>query len=138
MSKIISLISGIILGVGLTVSNMINPAKVLGVLDLFGQWDPSLIFVMMGAIIVSSPFFLLFKSKSKPVFAESFSIPEIKNIDSKLIFGSSLFGIGWGLVGLCPGPAIASLALANNYSLFFIISMLFGFLLVKIVNIKGL
>ena len=72
------------------------------------------------------------------MFAESFSIPEIKNIDSKLIFGSSLFGIGWGLVGLCPGPAIASLALANNYSLFFIISMLFGFLLVKIVNIKGL
>ena len=84
MNKIISLISGVIFGFGLTVSNMTNPAKVLGFLDLFGQWDPSLIFVMMGAIVVSSPFFLLFKRKSKPVFAESFSIPEIKNIDSKL------------------------------------------------------
>ena len=127
MSKIISLISGIIFGVGLTISNMINPAKVLGFLDLFGQWDPSLIFVMMGAIIVSSPFFLLFKSKSKPVFAESFSIPEIKNIDSKLIFGSSLFGIGWGLVGLCPGPAISSIAFLQPLSILFIFSMITGF-----------
>ena len=127
MSKIISLISGIIFGIGLTVSNMINPEKVLGFLDLFGQWDPSLIFVMMGAIIVSSPFFLLFKSKSKPVFAESFSIPEIKNIDSKLIFGSSLFGIGWGLVGLCPGPAISSIAFLQPLSILFIFSMIAGF-----------
>ena len=134
MNKIISLISGAIFGFGLTVSSMTNPAKVLGFLNLFGQWDPSLIFVMIGAIIVSSPFFFLFKSKEKPLFAQSFLIPEIKRIDTKLIIGSSLFGIGWGAVGLCPGPAISSLALLNNYSLAFIVSMFLGFLLAKVFN----
>ena len=134
MNKIISLVSGIIFGFGLTVSSMTNPAKVLGFLDLFGYWDPSLIFVMIGAIIASSPFFFLTKSKRKPLFAQSFSIPEAKKIDTKLIFGSSLFGIGWGSVGLCPGPAISSLALLNNYSLAFIVSMFLGFLLAKIFN----
>ena len=126
MNKIISLISGAIFGFGLTVSSMTNPAKVLGFLDLFGQWDPSLIFVMIGAIIISSPFFFLLKSKEKPLFARSFLIPEIKKIDTKLIIGSALFGIGWGSVGLCPGPAISSLALLNNYSLAFIASMILG------------
>ena len=134
MNKIISLISGAIFGFGLTVSDMTNPAKVLGFLNLFGQWDPSLIFVMIGAIIVSSPFFFLLKSKEKPLFAQSFLIPEIKKIDVKLIIGSSLFGIGWGSVGLCPGPAISSLALLNNYSLAFIASMFLGFLLAKVFN----
>jgi len=134
MNKMISLVSGTIFGFGLTVSSMTNPAKVLGFLDLFGQWDPSLIFVMIGAIIISSPFFFLLKSKEKPFFARSFLIPEIKKIDTKLIIGSSLFGIGWGSVGLCPGPAISSLALLNNYSLAFIASMFLGFLLAKVFN----
>ena len=134
MNKIISLISGAIFVFGLTVSSMTNPAKVLGFLNLFGQWDPSLIFVMIGAIIVSSPFFFLLKDNEKPLFAQSFSIPEIKKIDTKLIIGSSLFGIGWGAAGLCPGPAISSLALLNNYSLAFIASMFLGFLLAKVFN----
>ena len=136
MSKIISLISGIIFGVGLVISNMINPAKVLGFLNFFGQWDPSLIFVMIGAILTSAPFFFLFKNKNKPLFAETFSIPKIKNIDSKLIVGSSLFGVGWGLVGFCPGPAIASLALVNEYTIFFLISMFGGFFLTRLFNYK--
>jgi uncharacterized membrane protein YedE/YeeE len=134
MNKMISLVSGTIFGFGLIVSSMTNPAKVLGFLDLFGQWDPSLIFVMIGAIIISSPFFFLLKSKEKPLFAGFFLIPEIKKIDTKLIIGSSLFGIGWGSVGLCPGPAISSLALLNNYSLAFITSMFLGFLLAKVFN----
>ena len=134
MNKIISLISGAIFGFGLTVSSMTNPAKVLGFLNLFGQWDPSLIFVMIGAIIASSPFFFFLKDKEKPLFAQSFSIPEIKKIDTKLIIGSSLFGVGWGSVGLCPGPALSSLALLNNYSLAFIVSMFLGFLLAKVFN----
>ena len=134
MNKIISLISGVIFGFGLTVSSMTNPAKVLGFLDLFGQWDPSLMFVMIGAIIVSSPFFFLTRNKTKPLFAQSFSIPEVKKVDTKLIVGSSLFGIGWGSAGLCPGPAISSLALLNNYSLAFIASMFLGFLLAKVFN----
>jgi len=136
MSKIISLISGIIFGVGLAISNMINPAKVLGFLNFFGQWDPSLIFVMIGAILTSAPFFFLFRNKNKPLFAEIFSIPKTKTIDSKLIIGSSLFGIGWGLVGFCPGSAIASLALANEYAIFFLISMFGGFFLTRLVNYK--
>ena len=127
MSRVISLISGIIFGIGLTVSQMIDPAKVLGFLNIFGAWDPSLAFVMIGALIVSSPFFHLFKNNDKPVFADSFSYSNNKELNKKLIIGSSLFGAGWGLAGLCPGPAIASLALLNPSSLIFVITMFVGF-----------
>jgi uncharacterized membrane protein YedE/YeeE len=127
MSRVVSLISGIIFGVGLTVSQMIDPAKVLGFLNIFGAWDPSLAFVMIGALIISSPFFHLFKNNNKPVFADSFSYSNNKELNKKLIIGSSLFGAGWGLAGLCPGPAIASLALLNPSSLIFVIAMFVGF-----------
>jgi hypothetical protein len=127
MSRVVSLISGIIFGVGLTVSQMIDPAKVLGFLNIFGAWDPSLAFVMIGALIISSPFFHLFKNNNKPVFADSFSYSNNKELNKKLIIGSSLFGAGWGLAGLCPGPAIASLALLNPSSLIFVITMFIGF-----------
>jgi len=127
MSRVVSLISGIIFGVGLTVSQMIDPAKVLGFLNIFGAWDPSLAFVMIGALIISSPFFHLFKNNNKPVFADSFSNSNNKELNKKLIIGSSLFGAGWGLAGLCPGPAIASLALLNPSSLIFVITMFVGF-----------
>ena len=129
MSKVISLLCGIIFGIGLTISSMTNPEKVLGFLNLFGNWDPSLIFVMAGGILISIPFLFFFKNK--PFFAENFSIPLNKSIDSKLIFGASLFGMGWGAVGLCPGPAIASLAFLNFYSIVFVLSMVFGFLVLK-------
>ena len=134
MSKIVSCISGIIFGIGLSVSNMINPEKVLGFLDICGLWDPSLIFVMMGAIIISAPVFFLFRSKNKPLFADNFTMPTLKSIDKNLIVGSGTFGVGWGLVGFCPGPAISSLALLNIYSVFFVLSMLGGFLLTELVN----
>jgi len=127
MSRVVSLISGIIFGVGLTVSQMIDPAKVLDFLNIFGAWDPSLAFVMIGALIISSPFFHLFKNNDKPVFADSFSYSNNKELNKKLIIGSSLFGAGWGLAGLCPGPAIASLALLNPSSLIFVITMFVGF-----------
>ena len=133
-SKIVSCISGIIFGIGLSVSNMINPEKVLGFLDLFGQWDPSLIFVMLGAIIISAPIFFLFRNKKKPLFADNFAMPTLKSVDKNLIIGSATFGIGWGMVGFCPGPAISSLALLNTYSLFFVLSLLGGFLLTELVN----
>ena len=134
ISKMISFVSGMIFGVGLSVSNMINPEKVLGFLDIFGLWDPSLIFVMMGAIIISAPAFFLFRSKNKPLFADNFTMPALKSIDKNLIIGSGMFGIGWGMVGFCPGPAISSLALLNTYSVFFVLSMLGGFLLTKLVD----
>ena len=127
MNKIVSLFCGIIFGVGLVISEMINPEKVLGFLNIFREWDPSLAFVMIGALLVVTPVFHLFKNKEKPLFASNFSISKNKDIDKKLILGSTFFGAGWGLVGLCPGPAITSLALANISSVIFVIAMFFGF-----------
>ncbi len=134
MNKIVSLLFGIIFGIGLVISQMINPAKVLGFLNLFGEWDPSLAFVMIGALIISSPSFHLFKNKEKPIFSSSFSIPNKKEIDKELIFGSILFGAGWGLVGLCPGPAITSIALFNVSSAIFVVSMFIGFYIASKTN----
>ena len=127
MNKLVALFCGTIFGIGLVISQMINPAKVLGFLNVFGEWDPSLAFVMIGALIISSPLFHLFKNKEKPIFYTSFSISENKEIDKRLIFGSILFGAGWGLAGLCPGPAISSIALLNISSVTFVFSMFIGF-----------
>jgi uncharacterized membrane protein YedE/YeeE len=132
MNKIVSLFCGIIFGIGLVISEMINPAKVLGFLNLFGEWDPSLAFVMIGALVVATPLFHLFKNKEKPIFSSSFSISNKKEIDKKLIIGSILFGAGWGLVGLCPGPAITSIALLNMSSVTFVIAMFVGFYIAKL------
>ena len=97
MNKLISLLAGIIFGIGLVVSEMINPEKVLSFLDVFGNWDPSLAFVMIGALIVSSPMFHLIKNNKKPLFTDSFNYSKNKDINNRLIIGSSLFGAGWGL-----------------------------------------
>jgi len=134
MNKIISLLCGIVFGIGLVISEMINPEKVLGFLNIFKDWDPSLAFVMTGALIVSTPVFHLFKNKKKPLFSSNFLISSNKEVDKKLIIGSVLFGGGWGLVGLCPGPAITSLALLNMNSVFFVISMFAGFYIASKVN----
>ena len=96
MNKIISLLCGIIFGIGLVISEMINPEKVLGFLNIFRDWDPSLAFVMIGALIVSTPIFHLFKNKNKPVFSSNFSIPTNKELDKKLIIGSIFF---WSWMG---------------------------------------
>ena len=134
MNKLVALFCGTIFGIGLVISQMINPAKVLGFLNVFSEWDPSLAFVMIGALIVSSPLFHLFKNKEKPVFFTSFSISENKEIDKRLIFGSILFGAGWGLAGLCPGPAISSIALLNISSVTFVFSMFIGFYIASKIN----
>ena len=134
MNKLVALFCGTIFGIGLVISQMINPAKVLGFLNVFGEWDPSLAFVMIGALIISSPLFHLFKNKEKPIFYTSFSISENKEIDKRLIFGSILFGAGWGLAGLCPGPAISSIALLNISSVIFVFSMFIGFYIASKIN----
>ena len=134
MNKIVSLFCGIIFGIGLVISEMINPVKVLGFLNLFGEWDPSLAFVMIGALIISTPLFHLFKNKEKPLFSLNFSIPKNKEIDKKLIIGSVFFGTGWGLIGLCPGPAITSIALLNASSAIFVVSMFIGFYIASKTN----
>ena len=118
MKKILYFISGTIFGVGLIVSGMSNPQKVLSFLDIFGNWDPSLMFVMVGAISITAIYFILTKNKSIKL-----------NIDKKLLAGSSIFGIGWGLVGICPGPAIVVLGSANIKGVIFFIALLIGMFL---------
>tara|TARA_Y100000590_G_scaffold290761_1_gene327291 strand:- start:1244 stop:1660 length:417 start_codon:yes stop_codon:yes gene_type:complete len=127
MTKLSSLISGIIFGFGLTISGMVNPAKVLGFLNIFDAWDPSLMFVMIGAILIFSPLYFIFKRKSRPIFAKIFIIPSKKNIDKNLIIGASMFGAGWGLVGLCPGPAISAISFLNTNIYLFVLFMFIGF-----------
>ena len=134
MNKFFSLLSGFIFGLGLTLSSMTNPAKVIGFLDITGNWDPSLMFVMIGAIVISAPIFYLLRNKTKPLFDLNFEIPTIKNLDKQLILGASLFGLGWGMVGLCPGPAIASLALLKPFSIIFVIAMAGGFYMSKFIK----
>ena len=126
--KIFSLLSGIIFGVGLVVSGMTNPEKVIGFLSITHNWDASLIFVMGGAIIITAPFFYLLKNRNKSLLGLNFNLPQKKGLDKKLLIGSALFGIGWGLVGLCPGPAISSIALFEPITLIFLIAMFLGVL----------
>ena len=126
LNKLIILFCGIIFGLGLTISNMTNPAKVIGFLNIFDSWDPSLAFVMGGAILVVSPLLYFFKKNEHLVLADNVELPTKKNIDTPLIIGSLLFGIGWGLVGFCPGPAISSIAIFNPLAILFVISMIVG------------
>ena len=131
----IPLTSGIIFGVGLVIAGMTNPAKVMGFLNFFGTWDPSLMFVMGGAIVVSMATFLLIsKRMSAPLFnkEEGFSQQLKKNIDSPLVIGSAMFGVGWALVGFCPGPAIAALTQVDGNVFIFFIAMSIGMLIKKI------
>ena len=139
-------ISGMIFGVGLALAGMLNPAKVAGFLDVFGLWDPSLMLVMAGGILVNGAgYFLcvrrgqpLFAKRlfGKPLFAATFSLPEARQIDRKLVIGSVLFGMGWGLAGLCPGPVIASIGL-NPAGIFpFLAVMLAGLKLGGIIRAR--
>ena len=126
MRIVAALLTGLIFGLGLTISDMINPAKVLGFLDILGNWDPSLAFVMGGALIVTFIGFRIAKAKDKPVFEEKFHFPTNTTIDAKLIIGAVLFGAGWGLVGLCPGPAISALTVGGLPILYFVGAMFAG------------
>lgn len=105
-----ALFCGIVFGLGLAVSGMINPAKVIGFLDFAGTWDPTLAFVMGGALLITVPAFRLVLKRPSPVLADSFSLPTRSSLDGRLLGGAALFGVGWGLVGFCPGPAVAALA----------------------------
>ena len=124
--KIFSLLSGTIFGVGLIISGMTNPNKVIGFLSITNNWDASLIFVMGGAIIVTMPFFYLLRYKKKSLLGLNINLPQKKDLDKNLFLGAFLFGVGWGLVGLCPGPAVSSIAIFEPITLIFLISMILG------------
>lgn len=127
MARLLSaLVAGLIFGLGLVVSGMINPAKVLNFLDITGQWDPSLAFVMGGAVAVTIIGFPLIRRRERPLFEPRFVLPETVRIDPPLVIGALLFGAGWGLVGLCPGPAIAAGSLLLGPALTFLAAMLAG------------
>ena len=126
MKIITALLCGVLFGFGLALSGMTDTTKVIGFLDIFGQWVPDLIFVMVGAIAVSVIAFALIKKKTAPIMADKFELPSAKHLDKKLIGGGILFGIGWGLYGYCPGPAIAALAYMESSAVIFIIAMLAG------------
>jgi len=124
--NIAALAAGLLFGIGLAVSEMVNPAKVLGFLDITGNWDPSLAFVMGGALAVTVIAFRVILKQPHPVLDGEFRVPTAKDIDRRLISGAALFGIGWGMIGLCPGPAIASLAYGRTESAIFLIVMFVG------------
>jgi uncharacterized protein len=124
-----SFLAGVLFGAGLTISQMVNPKKVTDFLDFFGRWDPSLAFVMGSALAVTFAFFRIILRRTHPLFAPEFHVPGGRRIDSRLIGGSALFGIGWGLAGFCPGPAVASLAYGRWQSATFVAAMIVGMVL---------
>lgn len=117
---------GALFAIGLGVSGMTSPAKVIGFLDIFGQWDPSLLFVMGGAVGVNLVFYRLTIKRDRPIFETSFVIPSTEDIDKRLICGAALFGVGWGLSGYCPGPALVSTMAGWTSTLVFVAAMLAG------------
>lgn len=126
MKGVIALVSGSLFGAGLVIGGMTDPAKVIGFLDLAGRWDPSLAFVMGAALCVTLPTFQWLKGRSRPVLDTRFHLPTRRDLDPQLIGGAVLFGIGWGLAGLCPGPAIASLWAGDPHILAFVAAMIAG------------
>lgn len=122
-------IAGFLFGLGLVVSGMANPAKVVGFLDLAGSWDPSLILVMGGGLLVTVPAFHLVLKNPQPLFEEKFFLPTLTAIDPKLVAGAIMFGLGWGIAGFCPGPALAALVSLNPTVLLFVASMVGGMVL---------
>ena len=125
--NLIALLCGIVFGIGLSLSHMINPIKVLNFLDITGNWDPSLIFVMIGALAVAFVSFKWILKRPAPLLAESFHISRKSSVDKPLILGAAIFGIGWGMSGYCPGTAVAGLGLLSLESVIMVVAIFLGF-----------
>lgn len=123
---LVSLLAGLVFGVGLLISGMANPEKVLGFLDLAGLWDPSLALVMVGAIVVGVIAFQVAGKRRLTLLGKEFRLPTKTDIDKRLVVGSLLFGAGWGLAGFCPGPALVAMGAGQQKAVVFVIAMLFG------------
>ncbi|MEE9314129.1 MAG: YeeE/YedE family protein [Rhizobiaceae bacterium] len=126
MKLLSALIAGVVFGVGVIMSGMADPLKVQNFFDVFGAWDVSLIFVMIGAIGVAMPGFMYLKTRDAPLFDDTFHLPTKTEIDKRLLIGSAIFGIGWGLIGFCPGPLFSAVPLLEPTALLFIPAMLVG------------
>jgi len=121
-----ALLTGMLFGLGLSISGMINPARVIGFLDVAGRWDPTLVFVMGGALAVTLPAFAFILRRPRPLLDPMFFLPTQRDIDGQLLFGAALFGVGWGLGGFCPGPALAALASGSPAVSLFVLAMVGG------------
>jgi len=121
-----ALLSGMVFGIGLAISGMANPAKVLGFLDVAGPWDPTLGLVMVGALLVTIPAFRLILKRRGPLFTPRFVLPTAVSVERSLAVGAALFGVGWGLAGLCPGPAVMDLVTGDKGIILFVAAMLIG------------
>jgi len=132
MYPIAAFISGLVFGIGLIVSGMFNPAKVLGFLDLFGAWDPSLALVMAGAIVVGVPAFAAAARRSTTLLGTPMLLPAASGIDRRLALGSVLFGVGWGLAGFCPGPALVAFGAGYAKAAVFTVAMVLGMLVFEL------
>ena len=130
-------VSGLVFALGLGLSGMTQPAKVTAFLDFAGDWDPSLAFVMIGAIGVYAALYRLIRHLPSPLFSTTFALPARTDIDLRLVGGAALFGVGWGLAGFCPGPALTSLASGEPSVLLFVASMLAGMYLYKLIENSG-
>jgi uncharacterized membrane protein YedE/YeeE len=134
MTQLTALLAGLIFGFGLILSGMANPAKVLGFLDLAGHWDPSLAFVMAGAILVGIAAFFIAHRRTVSFLGGAMHLPKSRDIDRRLVSGSLLFGIGWGIAGFCPGPALVALGMGEMKALVFVAAMLAGMILFEIIE----
>lgn len=131
MKNLSALIGGLLFGLGLALSQMTNPEKVLGFLDVLGDWDPTLIFVMGGALITTTLGYFLVLKRPQPLWEQNFQLPQDQKLSRPLIFGSILFGIGWGISGYCPGPAVANLAINPIEAFWFVGALMLGFWVAK-------
>lgn len=134
MQILTSLLAGLVFGFGLILSGMADPAKVLGFLDLAGAWDPSLALVMGGAIAVGLPAFALARRRKLSLIGAPMRLPTVRQIDRRLAGGSVLFGIGWGIAGFCPGPALVALGMGKTQALVFVAAMLAGMLVFELIE----
>ncbi len=134
MYLITSLLAGLMFGLGLIVSGMANPAKVIGFLDLAGGWDPSLAFVMGGAILIGFFAFLFAKRQTVTLIGAEMKLPNATRIDKRLIFGGLLFGVGWGVAGFCPGPGLVALGMGQTKGLVFVLAMVGGMVLFELIE----
>lgn len=127
-----ALLAGALFGLGLAVSGMTDPQRVLGFLDVFGDFDPALLFVLGGAVATTVVLFRLVLKRNSPVLAGSFALSQARHIDRTLVFGTAVFGIGWGIAGYCPGPALAGLGVVSTEALWFVPAMIAGMLLHRV------
>ncbi len=129
---IVALVAGTTFGAGLAIGGMTNPPRVRGFLDIFGDWDPTLAFVMGGAVIVMVFAWLIQRRMTGPAFASAFALPDTSDLTPRLVGGSALFGVGWGIAGLCPGPGFAALAIEPAKAAAFVVAMLAGMGIAKL------